>query len=88
VVQFGVKGVMLIGFDMTDKHGQHWYGANNGPGRTNPDEDNFKRWRQAFVQSAVVLDRLGVEVVYASPKGALTCFPKAGVEETLTRWGV
>jgi hypothetical protein len=51
-VQFGAKRILLIGFDMSDRHGVHWFGRANGDGRSNPGEWNFKRWRKAFENAA------------------------------------
>jgi hypothetical protein len=87
-VQFGVARVLLIGFDMHDRSGVHWYGRNNGPGRNNPCEDNFRRWRVAFRRAAPVLAAMGVSVVNASQISDLQCFPKMTIERTLEEWRV
>lgn len=87
-VQFGATRILLVGFDVHGRDGLHWYGRNNGPGRNNPNEDNFKRWRAALDGSAADLERLGVDVVNASPKSDLKCFRKATVEEALSGWGL
>lgn len=86
--QFGAKGILLVGFDMHEKGGVHWYGRSNGPGRTNPDESNFKRWRSAFAGAAPKLEELGVEVINASMSSTLKCFRKLSVQETLIEWGL
>lgn len=84
--QWGVVGVILIGFDCHERSGVHWYGRATGPGRNNPSEMfNFPRWRQAFHSQAPVLQSLGIEVVNASPYSALTCFPKMTLERALAR---
>lgn len=88
-VQFGATRLLLIGFDMNHHTRQpHWYGRNNGPGRTNPDHNNYDRWRRAFTQSTPILEKAGVEVVNASPMSALTCFRHQGTKETLEKWGL
>jgi hypothetical protein len=79
-VQFGAKRVILIGFDMTDASGVHWYGRNSWPQANNPMEHNFKRWIAAFETVS------GVEVVNASPDSALQCFPKTSIAEALHAW--
>lgn len=85
-VQFGARRILLIGFDMTDYYGVHWYGRAQGNGRSNPAEWNFRRWRAAFAVAATQLTQAGVEVLNASELTALTCFPKTTIEEALLRW--
>jgi hypothetical protein len=85
-VLFGARRVLLIGFDMTDQFGVHWYGRANGNGRSNPAEWNFKRWRAAFVTASVQLKAAGVQVLNASDLSVLTCFPKVKLEEALHEW--
>jgi hypothetical protein len=85
-VQFGARRVLLIGFDMTDHYGVHWYGRANGNGRSNPAEWNFRRWRTAFDTAAVQLQAAGVEVLNASEFSVLACFPKITMEQALAKW--
>lgn len=85
-VQWGATRILLLGFDVSARSGVHWYGRNSGPGRTNPDEINFRRWRAAFERTPAVLDRLGVVVVNASANSSLTCYPRASVAQTLDEW--
>lgn len=87
-VQFGAKRVLLIGFDMQDRSGVHWYGRNNWQSGNNPSESNFRRWRAAFQAAVPDLEKLGVEVINASPVTDLTCFPRRGVADTLKQWGL
>lgn len=87
-VQFGAKRILLVGFDMQDNHGEHWYGRNHWPMANNPNNENFRRWRAALETAAVDLQRMGVEVVNASPNSGLKCFRKASVEQTLADWGL
>ncbi len=88
VAQFGANRILLIGFDMHDRSGVHWYGRNNGPGRSNPSEHNFKRWRAAFEGSAGMLKERGIDVVNASLISRLTCFRVAKADAALAEWGV
>lgn len=85
-MQFGSRRILLVGFDMHDRSGTHWYGRATGMGRNNPDENNFRRWRQAFDNQATALVRRGIEVVNTSPISALTCFPKQSIADALARW--
>jgi hypothetical protein len=87
-VQFGAVGIMLIGFDMQDRSGVHWYGRNNGPGRNNPSQDNFKRWIAAFTKASGRLRDLGVTVINVSPITDLDCFRRQTVDLTLQTWGL
>lgn len=85
-VQWGAKCIILIGFDMTDQSGVHWYGRNNWPRANNPDHNNFKRWIDAFTKAAPQLERMGVDVVNASPNSALKCFKHRSIAEALSDW--
>lgn len=85
-VQFGATRILLIGFDMSDRHGVHWYGRSQGDGRTQPAEWNFVPWRKAFHVAACQMAGLGVQVLNASPLTTLTCFPIVTVENALKEW--
>lgn len=85
-VQWGVRGIVLIGFDMHDRGGVHWFGRVYAPGRSNPSEHNFRRWVGAFNSQAPILRQLGIEVINTSPYSALTCFPKMSLERALAQW--
>lgn len=87
-VQFGAHRLLLIGFDMQARSGFHWYGKNRGHGRHNPTEDNFRRWRKAFTESADILSAQGVCVINASPHSALRCFPVATIDDALIKWDI
>lgn len=85
-IQFGATRILLIGFDMSDRHGVHWYGRSQGDGRTQPAEWNFVPWRKAFHVAACQMAGLGVQVLNASPLTTLTCFPIVTVENALKEW--
>jgi hypothetical protein len=87
-VQFGAKRLLLLGFDMSDRSGVHWYGRNSGMGRNNPCETNFRRWRAAFEGAKQTLTEAGVEVINAAPHSALKAFPRMTVEQALGAWGL
>lgn len=86
--QFGAKRILLIGFDLHDRAGVHWFGRNNGQGLTNPDEQNFRRWREAFAGSAPVYAVHGFDVVNASSQSDMKGFRGASIERALAEWGV
>lgn len=85
-IQFGAARILLLGFDMSDRHGVHWFGRSQGDGRSQPAEWNFKRWRIAFNVAACQMQGLGVQVLNASPLTSLTCFPKTTIEFALKEW--
>lgn len=85
-LQFGCKRVLLVGFDMSDEFGVHWYGRNKGNGRTNPGSWNFGRWRKSFDKAALQLKSTGIEVWNASDLTSLKCFPKVTFEQALEKW--
>lgn len=79
-VQMGATRILLIGFDMSDSAGVHWYGRNNWSQANNPDETAFKRWTGSILRAVPVLKARGVEVIDCSLQGALQCFPKVALE--------
>lgn len=82
-LQFGARRIILIGFDMNDRGGKHWYGRNHWPSANNPDDSCFLRWIANLSKAAPVLQSLGVDVVNTSPDSALRCFPFADLETAL-----
>ncbi|ULK98854.1 hypothetical protein [Bradyrhizobium sp. I71] len=87
-VQFGARRVLLIGFDMHVGDGVHWYGRNTWSGANNPGMKHLMRWRDAFTTQAAKLQRMGVEVINASPDSALRCFEIASIETAMQRWSL
>jgi hypothetical protein len=82
-LQWGARRIVLIGFDMTDARGVHFYGRASGDGRTNPGSWNFKRWRQAFRVAAGQLPALHARIVNATPRSELDAFPIMDLAEAL-----
>lgn len=74
---FGARRIALVGFDMSDAGGKHWYGRNTWPNSGNPDRSAFARWIEAFDNAATELARRGVSVVNLNKESALRCFPFA-----------
>lgn len=85
-VQFGASRILLVGYDMGDRGGIHWYGRNNWMNANNPNENNFRRWRAAFENAAVFLRGAGVDVVNVSNATTLRCFRKQSLEQTIAEW--
>lgn len=81
-VHAGAKKIILLGFDMTSKHGNHWHKEHPNPLRTTAPE-TFESWIQAFTELSEVLKSMGVEVVNCSPSTALHCFRRASLENEL-----
>lgn len=86
VAQFGAKRIVLIGFDMHGADGLHWYGHNKGKDMRNPSDGSYLRWRKAFAKNAGRLERMGIEIINASPNSALSCFEKCELTEVIKKW--
>lgn len=77
----GVRRVLLLGFDMHAKHGEHWHGDHHWrPGY----ESRYPLFIQSFEDGAPHFAERGVEILNCTPGSALTCFPMASVEEGLS----
>ena len=83
VVQFGVKKVILIGYDMRVDYGGHWHPRHPFP-LSNPDAAaNIPRWRKAVDGAARKLAQLRIEVVNCSMVSELVAYPKMPLEKVL-----
>lgn len=87
-IQFGATSIVLIGMDLHDRGGVHWYGRNTAPGMSNPMSTNFKRWQKGFDQVVDPIKKMGVEVVNACPGSDLRGFQISSLEEVMERWGL
>lgn len=81
-VQFGVKKIILIGYDMRIDKGVHWHGDHTGL-LNNPNSRNVERWRRAVDNAAELLKALNIEVVNVSPVSALSSYPIMSLERAL-----
>lgn len=79
-LQFGARDILLIGFDMSDQGGVHWYGRNRWPMANNPDRSSFRRWIAAYGRALPTLMALGARVFNGSPHSALDCFPRVTID--------
>lgn len=78
-VHLGAKRIVLLGYDMaTGATGWHFFGSH--PWQV---DIPFQLFMDQYAKLAGPLAELGVEVVNASRKTALTCFPRATLEESL-----
>lgn len=76
---------ILLGFDMQAAgRATHCHGEHDAAERLkNPGPANFEEWRSLFASAVPDLARAGVEVVNCSRDTALTCFPRASLEDLL-----
>jgi hypothetical protein len=77
-IQFGAAKIVLIGFDMRVVDGQAHFFGNHPKGLRNADPRRFVTF---FVQAAKQLK--DVEIVNATPRSALTCWPIVTIEDAL-----
>lgn len=80
--QWGVRRIVLVGFDYSLAHGVHWHGRHTGR-LNNPTEHNVRRWRARLDETAPTLARLGIEVCNASEHSTLRAFPKRPLLEAI-----
>jgi hypothetical protein len=76
----GAKRILLLGVDLTNNLGAHWFGEHPPPlNRASP----FKTFIKAFEAAAPVCQVNGIEVINCSPTSVLTCFPKRSLEDAV-----
>jgi hypothetical protein len=81
-VQFGLKKIILLGFDMTLQNGVHWHGRHAGH-LANPRQASVDRWRGVLDAQAKPLAEHGVQVVIGSPGSSLSQFRKLSLEAAI-----
>ena len=70
----GVARVLLLGFDMHAKKGEHWHGDHRWrPGY----KSRYPLFIRSFSIGAPEFERRGIEVLNCTPGSALKCFPVA-----------
>ena len=81
VYHFGASRIFLLGYDMQRTGGKsHWHGDHPGSmHKASP----YTHWVRNFEALALDLKREGVEVINCSDQTALTCFPRARLEDVL-----
>lgn len=82
-LQFGVKRILLIGYDMRIDLGEHWHKRHPAPMSNPHPVSNLPRWRKALDGAAPKLKALGVEVINCSPVSELRAYPKKSLDEVL-----
>lgn len=83
-VQFGVKRILLVGYDMRVDRGAHWHG-DHPSGLHNPTPPNARKWVRSIDGAAKEIGKAGVEVLNCSPISALRNYPKVKFEDALCR---
>lgn len=81
-VLLGASRVLLTGYDMGAGKALHWHADHPKP-LSNPPKSSFPLWRKHFETTLPDLRRAGVEVVNCSVETALTCFPRARLEDMI-----
>jgi len=82
-VAWGARKIVFLGLDLSaGPNGEsHWHGDHVG--LRNPSETMIRAWVSAFEKVAPVLAARGVEVINASRRTALKCFPCKTVTHAL-----
>lgn len=79
----GAKKVVLLGYDMqpSETGKLRWFGTHPYPSNLGPVQ--FAAFRDCFDTIVEPLKALGIEVINASRRTALRCFPTMSIEEAL-----
>jgi hypothetical protein len=78
--QAGARKLVLLGYDMHAKGGSHWHGDHPANLNTKP---HFNLWLDNFDVLAADLNAEGIEVLNATPKSAMRCFPSLDLADAL-----
>ncbi len=81
-INWGARRVIFLGLDLSrDPDGRnHWFGDYPDPIR---NCQSYPRFIQAFETVAPILQERGIQVINASRRTALNCFPKMTIEGAL-----
>lgn len=80
-VLMGARRVVFLGLDCQGTNARLHYHGNHPAPLNNPGAAQFEQWAAAFRRAVGWLDWWGVEVINASRATALTCFPRAALED-------
>jgi hypothetical protein len=80
-IQFGVKKIILLGFDMNldENKNQHWHKEYTSP--LSSVQGSMKKHLQGFPIIAKDIEGTGIEIINCAPNSAITCFRKANIWE-------
>lgn len=80
LIHMGITKILLIGVDLHDVKGKHWFGDHpQGLQRQSP----YSTFRKAFEQAAPGMAERGIEVINCSNSSALKVFPVMNVKDAL-----
>lgn len=80
----GVKRIILLGFDMHSSGINHnWHREHKGAGVNNPNFNPYNRFLKAFDNIKKEAEALGLEILNATVKSALTAFPIVNIEDVV-----
>ena len=82
VLQFGVRAILLAGFDMHVKNGVHFFGEHQRP-LQNPSDNHLRAWGSIFDRASKEFSELGVQVINLNKDSALRGYPKMNIEKAL-----
>lgn len=82
---FGVKKIILLGFDMSLDSGDvsHWHGSHRAGGGKKQKPPPFPRHLRGFEMIAKNAEERGIEIINASPNSAIVELPKVSVADLL-----
>lgn len=81
-VQFGVRAIILVGYDMHLRAGLHWHGS-HVRGLNNPTKNNVERWRRVVDEASGPIKQLGIKVINCSEISELRNYPKMSFENAM-----
>jgi hypothetical protein len=88
-LQAGVRQIVLVGMDMHDRSGKHFYGRNEWHNANNPGLPNFDRWTRAFATAAPAVSNMGIDIVNATRFSEAKAFRMVpSVDVALSEWKV
>lgn len=83
---FGVKQILLLGFDMNiDKKTSysHWHGSHSRDIQNRRKKPAFGRHLKGFPEIAEDARRIGIEILNVSPTSSIDVFPKVKLSDVL-----
>lgn len=86
MLQFGVREVVLIGFDMEPTGGRIHFHEDHQKPLGNPSVGAIENWRKWFDGEAQALVTRGVKVWNCSASSALTAYERIPIDALLDRW--
>jgi len=76
------KRVLLCGYDMSNKKGDHWFGKHKAPLKQT-DPDSYKNWAKRFDDLAKVAAVRSVEIINCTLDSAISAFPIRSLSSVL-----